>query len=232
MSEWWTYRPSDFLMFAPRIYWRLFESVNQAYAPCIVVIVAAVLVWAWRGERWRRTSGMGLAAAFALCAWVFLHQRFAPIFWLAEYYALAFAGHALLTLLLTAVAGATADARIMDSPLRRRAAVALALWAAIGHPLLAPLAGRPWTQAEWLGLAPDPTAILALAWLLRQADAAGWRRALQRAAWVIPLAWCSLSAATLATMGEWQALVMLAVPAVAVLAMKKGRSGEAPLRPN
>ena len=25
MSEWWTYRPSDFLLFAPRTYYRLFE---------------------------------------------------------------------------------------------------------------------------------------------------------------------------------------------------------------
>ena len=28
MSEWWTYRPSDFLLFSARTYWRLFELHN------------------------------------------------------------------------------------------------------------------------------------------------------------------------------------------------------------
>ena len=25
MSEWWTYRPEDFLLFSPRVYWRMFD---------------------------------------------------------------------------------------------------------------------------------------------------------------------------------------------------------------
>jgi hypothetical protein len=29
MSEWWTYRPEDFLLFSPRVYWRMFELQNE-----------------------------------------------------------------------------------------------------------------------------------------------------------------------------------------------------------
>ena len=33
MSEWWTYRPSDFLLFSPRTYHRLFELYNREIWP-------------------------------------------------------------------------------------------------------------------------------------------------------------------------------------------------------
>ena len=33
MSEWWTYHLSDFLLFAPRTYYRLFELYNAAIWP-------------------------------------------------------------------------------------------------------------------------------------------------------------------------------------------------------
>jgi hypothetical protein len=33
MSEWWTYRLSDFLLFAPNTYYRLFELYNDAIWP-------------------------------------------------------------------------------------------------------------------------------------------------------------------------------------------------------
>ena len=222
MSEWWTYRPSDFLMFAPRIYWRLFESINAAYWPLHVLIGAAVFAWAWRGERWPRASGFGLAALFVLCGWAFLHERLTPIFWVAGVYAWAFAIQALL-LTLIALGGARGSGVAISA--QARIARVLALWTVLGHPMLALLAGRPWTQAEWPGLAPDPTALLALAWLVLAPTATGWRRALQRAAWIVPIAWCIASAATLATMGEWQAIIMLAAPALAVLfAMKTGLS--------
>ena len=33
MSEWWTYSLSDFLLFSPRTYYRLFELYNLAVWP-------------------------------------------------------------------------------------------------------------------------------------------------------------------------------------------------------
>jgi hypothetical protein len=47
MSEWWTYRPGDFLMFAPRTYWRLFELHNQAAGPALWLLPAAGFVGLW-----------------------------------------------------------------------------------------------------------------------------------------------------------------------------------------
>src|SRR5262245_6330489 len=44
MSEWWTYRPEDFLLFSPRVYWRMFELHNAALWPLQVPVLAAGLV--------------------------------------------------------------------------------------------------------------------------------------------------------------------------------------------
>jgi hypothetical protein len=54
--------------------------------------------------------------------------------------------------------------------------------------------GRPWTQAEVFGLAPDPTALATLGALLLLAPA---RPGLTwRLAWLLPLLWCALSGMT------------------------------------
>src|SRR5687768_15818374 len=61
MSEWWTYRPEDFLLFSPRVYWRMFEQYNAALWPLHVLALAAglviILLVAWRP----RTSARWLA---------------------------------------------------------------------------------------------------------------------------------------------------------------------------
>ena len=222
MSEWWTYRPSDFLMFSPRVYWRLFESLNAAWWPAQPFLVAAALGWLglrWRDARGRPEAGLRAAAVFlaacwVLVAWAFMLERFAPVNWPARAYAVLFALQA-LALLATAIgAGLRSDT---GGP-RRRAAVALALWALLGHPLLAMVSGRPWQQAEVFGFAPDPTAIGTLAFLLVLRAPSGASRWWFRALWVIPLAWCGVSGLTLATMGSSQAWVLLAAAVLAAAA--------------
>ena len=44
MSEWWTYRPSDFLLFAPRTYYRLIELYNSEVWP---LQIGALIVGMW-----------------------------------------------------------------------------------------------------------------------------------------------------------------------------------------
>jgi hypothetical protein len=69
MSEWWSYRPADFLMFAPDTYWRLFELHNAAWWPLGLLANALVLVLAvalWRGETLAPRLAAGLMAV--LCA--------------------------------------------------------------------------------------------------------------------------------------------------------------------
>jgi hypothetical protein len=218
VTEWWTYRPSDFLMFSPRIYWRLFEHINLATWPLAalaVVLGLGLLAWCWRrpgSDRAARLTALLLAAAWGHVAWAFLWQRFTPIQWAATGFALAFAVQA--AALLAAAWPVTGRAA---SSLRRHAGLALAVWALLLHPLLAWAQGRPWQQAEVFGLAPDPTVLATLAWLLmapaRQQAANWWLAAL----WVLPVSWCGLSAATLFAMGSMQAAIPLAGAGLALV---------------
>ena len=51
MTEWWTYRPRDFVLFSEPVYWRLFELANAAlwpllYLPSAVgLALAGALLW-------------------------------------------------------------------------------------------------------------------------------------------------------------------------------------------
>jgi hypothetical protein len=101
---------------------------------------------------------------------------------------------------------------------RRLADIAL-LALALLYPLLAPLGGRPWAQAEIFGIAPDPTAIGTLALLL-----------LLRARWCavllpIPILWCVASGVTLLAMESAVAwLPPAAALAAAALAVVQPRN--------
>src|SRR5262245_4925888 len=98
MSEWWTYRLSDFLMFSPRTYHRLFELHNADIWPLQIVVIAAalaVLFLVWRGA-YGRAVAIGLAAAWMFVAWAYHFERYATISTGAPYYAAGFAMQALL----------------------------------------------------------------------------------------------------------------------------------------
>src|SRR5262245_33918588 len=71
MPEWWTYSLSDFLLFSPRIYYRLFELYNAAIWPLQILALmlgAAVFGLLLSGVIWR---GRAIAAVLAACwLWV------------------------------------------------------------------------------------------------------------------------------------------------------------------
>ena len=220
MSEWWSYRPADFLMFSPRIYWRLFASINEAFWPAQPALIALGMAWLARARAQRLAAG-ALAIASAVVAWAFLWQRFTPINWPAQYFALAFALQAVVLATL-AVGGGS---HTTDFLWRRRTGIALIAWALLGHPLLAPAFGRPWSQAEVFGLAPDPTAIATLGWLLGVEARGAARIALRIAlhiARLLAALWLAAAAAMLAVMGSWQAIVPFAALAASWLA-RNGR---------
>lgn len=226
MVEWWTYRPSDFLMFAPRTYWRLFELHNEAWWPAQPVWVLAGLAGLWwglrRGPTALRAGALGLAVAWAFIAVAFLLTRYAPINWAASGFAVAFVAQALgLAALAT-----RADLQATPPGGRRRIGALLAGWALLGHPLLAPAFGRPWPQAEVFGLAPDPTAIATLGFLLCVSAAGGFTRWLLRLSWTLAVAWCAISMATLWTMGSAQGWVVMVAALVAVLAAASTRGSQ------
>jgi len=159
MTEWWTYRLHDFVLFAPSTWSRLFERYHAALWPAqpVVVVLGAVLLlcaWQRRGRAW----ALGLAAAGWLWVGAVFHaQWFAEINWAAP--ALGWAS-ALQALLLTAAA-ASAGGWAPDGTRRRFGLLLLAL-AIAAAPGLAWLGAR----AEVFGLTPDATALGTLGLLL------------------------------------------------------------------
>lgn len=166
MSDWWTYRFEDLLLFSPRVYWRLFELHNAAWWPLHVVtfgiglIIVLLLL--------RQPKDRGLRIAFALAAfWAFvglsfLWNSYASINWAVAYFAPAFWLQALM--LATSAAGGYLTFDRRDAAGRLGLSVAVA--GLVAYPLLSPLLGRPWAGAELFGIAPDPTAIVTLGVLL------------------------------------------------------------------
>ena len=200
MSEWWTYRPEDFLLFSPRVYWRMLEQYNAALWPLHVLALAAglviILLAAWRPRASARWLALMLATSWIFVGWFFLWNRYATINWAAAYVAPAFAVEGLLLLASGPLLdGLTFDRRGL-APWTGYLILAFAL---AGQPLLAPLQGRGWASSEVFGIAPDPTAIATLGLLLLA------RGKLLPLLVPIPVLWCLLSGMTLRTMGEPQA---------------------------
>lgn len=188
MSEWWTYTLSDFLMFSQRSYFRLIALYNEAVWPAHLLALAAgvavIACIARPGPQQRRVALLALAVAWAWIGWAYHLQRYADINTAGPWFALAFGVQALLLAFLAARPHGAAPARM-----RKQVALGLIGLAVIAYPLLALASGRDWRQAEAFGIAPDPTAIATLGVLL------AWRA--HPIAWVIPLAWCAVSGATL-----------------------------------
>ncbi|WP_119269736.1 DUF6064 family protein [Taklimakanibacter deserti] len=219
MSEWWTYRLGDFLLFSPRVYWRMFELHNAQFWPLHLLTLATGLAIAWLALRQMRGAGslaaLVLAALWIFVGWSFLWDRYAAINWAIVYVAPAFGLEALLLAIAAARGGLVFDRRDVAA----RSGLAVAAVGLILYPLLPLLFGRPWTTAEVFGIAPDPTAVATLGIVLT----ASGRVALLLVP--IPLAWLLLSGLTLNTMGEAQSWVPLLAAAAAVigLAVRLGR---------
>lgn len=194
MPEWSTYSLQDFLMFSPRIYWRLVEShLRQTWPVALLaqaVGVGVLVLSALRGATAARMVAALLALAWAWVAWAFLWERLAEIHWVAQYFAAAFALQALGLLALAAWPGRPAPVGRLASWTGWTLAVAGVLL----YPLAGWAAGRPWSQAELWGMAPDPTALATAGLLLAGRTAgAGPRRA---ALAIIPLLALVVGAAT------------------------------------
>ncbi len=231
MSEWWTYRLSDFLMFSARTYHRLFEIYNADVWPIHLVALglgSVLLLASARGATWAAPAACALlAAGWLWVAWAFHLRRYATINWAATWFAVAFAIEGVL--LLALALRVRLRLRLRSGRGRARTVgLGLLLFAIAGQPLVGPLVGRPWSQAEVFGLAPDPTVIgtLGLLLLLRPGEEAGGAtpsRAFARMLWPIPLLWCLIGGATLWAMDAPEAAVMPCAGLLAVFAALRPR---------
>lgn len=225
MSEWWTYTLTDFLLFSPRIYYRLFALTNAEVWPLQIVTLAlgaVVLTLILRPVAWSgRAVAAILAALWLLVAWAYHWERFDPINWAARYYALGFALQAAL-LVWTGVVRSRLRFDIGGIP--AKIGLALLIYALALHPFVPLAVGRPLAQAEIFGLAPDPTAIATLGVLLATA----------RPRWhllALPLLWCIVSSLTLWTMEQPEAFLMGAILLPAVAAALRRPPGAARTHP-
>ena len=212
MSEWWTYRPGDFLMFSPATYRRLFELYNAEWWPWQMVPFAAgiglAVSVAMRKRVPSQTVALGLAACWLWIAWAFHVERYASIHLAAQGFAAAFALQAALLALLAS------RASVQQEP--RGGSLALLL-VALAWPAIGVLLGQSWRGAEGIGFAPDPTAIATLAVLMLARGPIAW---VLRA---IPLAWCVVSGTTLATMDDAQAWLLFGAALATLVASVRGR---------
>jgi hypothetical protein len=204
MSEWWTYRLSDFLMFTSGTYFRLFELSNRQWWPLQLVFILAGSLTIYFIAR--RPSPVVTAAAAMLfgftwiwVAWEFHWQRYAPIMLAAPY----FAGLFVLQGAALAIGGRFLSAVERRRPLDTRLGLTLLGFGLAIQPMAGLLFGRPVSQLQLFGLAPDPTVSATLGFLFYI-----------RASWtlfVLPLLWCVVTTATLSTLQVPDTWVMLAV---------------------
>ncbi|MGA8157111.1 MAG: DUF6064 family protein [Rhodoplanes sp.] len=209
MSEWWTYSLSDFLLFSPRTYYRLFELYNLAVWPWQIVAfvlgLAVLALWLYGGS-WR---GRAIAGILAVCwlwvAWAYLLVRYDTINWAASYFAIGFVIEAALLVW----SGLIRDELRLRPGWDAAAVTGLGIFglALFVWPLIGWLLGRPIVQAEVFGVAPDPTVVATLGVMLG-AERTHW------ALLVVPVFWCAISGATLWTMQSPDALLL---PATALL---------------
>lgn len=201
MYVWRTYQLSDFLLFSPETYFRLFELHNEALWPWQVAAVLA-------GLAMLAVAGQPLALLFAgaawlLTAWVWLYERYATINWAAEYLAYGFALQGLLLWFFAF------DRELPPTDSRSRAVgFMLVVCALVLQPLLPWMLGRPWQQGEVFALMPGPTVVATLGLLLAL-----------RAHWlllVLPLVWCAIDGITLWTM---KAPVFWLLPVAGILTL-------------
>ena len=214
MSEWWAYRLEDFLLFSPRVFWRMFELHNAAFWPLHLATLAAglaIVLLALRPSHGQVLwVALILAALWAFVGWSFLWNRYAAINWAIAYAAPAFG----LQAMLLAIGGAARGGLAFDQrDIAGWLGLVIAVIGVVVYPLVPSLFGRPWTSAEVFGIEPDPTAIATLGVLL----AASGR--LVQLLFPIPLLWLLTSGLTLRTMGDPQAWMPLLTVAIVIAAL-------------
>jgi hypothetical protein len=195
MSDWWTYGPSDLLLFSPRVYYRLFELHNQAHWPAqfiaLGLVVTLFLLVLHPSPARSRIVAAIMGLLWVWVGWVFVWQRYTTINWIAAYTVPLFMLQGALLLAAAARNGLDFE---KEWTFLRGFALALLFLTLFFYPLLAPLWGRSWQAAEIFGITPDPTALATLAIVALSRSRISWPLM------IVPALWCAITGATLWTM--------------------------------
>ena len=216
MSEWWavwsSYRPSDFLLFSSRTYYRLFELYNADIWPLQIVTLVGGCRDDCAGAQPHRVA-WPFDCSIARCVLAVGRMGFP----LAALRNDQLGGELFRGWICDRGAAAGLDrnrarrAQVRCEQRRTpRIGIAIFSFAVLVQPMIGLLLGRAWSQLEVFGVTPDPTVVATLGLLL----------AAKRIAWIalpIPLLWCIVSGTTLSVMNAADALILPAVAGLVLL---------------
>tara|TARA_R110001599_G_scaffold119858_1_gene290646 strand:- start:2444 stop:3115 length:672 start_codon:yes stop_codon:yes gene_type:complete len=212
MNEWTSYQLQDFIPFTAEVYFRLLERMGETFWPLHLLTLtlgAATLVLALKHRT--RITCLLPAPLWAFVAVAFFIQRYAELNWAGGYAGYAFIAQAVLLVLIALTGWGMDNApRATNPPVA--IGTAIALFGLIIMPLLAPLSGGSWYQAEVFGIHADPTAVTTLGLVLIMLRGfALWIAA------IIPALWLVVSGLTLQALDSSGAAVLFTVLAIALV---------------
>lgn len=162
-----SYSVRDFISFSDEVYLRLFERQLEAWWPAHLLLLAmgvATLIFAWLGKI--RIVAIMLALTLLASTVSFHFRLYAEITPVGQIFGWAF----LVQALLVVVWGfATKSCKPIRPTVPAIIGTAIAGFGLAIYPSLALLTDRRTTEAEFLGMAPDPTVCFALGILLMSA---------------------------------------------------------------
>lgn len=218
MNAWTSYQLQDFIPFTAEIYFRLLERMGETFWPLHLLTLAlgaATLALALRHRT--RFACLLPAPLWAFVAVAFFIQRYAELNWAGGYVGYAFIAQAVLLVLMALTGWGTDNApRATHPPVS--IGIAITLFGLVLMPtlmpLIAPLSGGSWYQAEVFGIHADPTAVTTLGLVLIMLRGFGlWIAA------IIPALWLVVSGLTLQVLDSTNAAVLFTVLVIALVGL-------------
>ncbi|WP_018141842.1 MULTISPECIES: DUF6064 family protein [unclassified Thioalkalivibrio] len=138
----------------------------HAVGALLALVAVALAFTGWRGAA--RVTGLMLGVLWIWTGVVFFGGSLAPFHFASEWLAGVFVAQGLMLLFaLTLMGQARFDSPGWPGGLAGSGAALMIVYALAGYPLLdLALTGTPWTQLQYVGVAPGPTMLLTLGLLL------------------------------------------------------------------
>ena len=214
MNEWTSYQLQNFIPFTANVYFRLLERMGETFWPLHLLTLAlgaATLVLALKHRP--RLACLLPAPLWVFVAVAFFFQRYAALNWAGGYVGDAFIAQAVLLVVMALTGWGMDNApRATNPPVA--IGIAITLFGLIIMPLIAPLSGGSWYQAEVFGIHADPTAVTTLGLVLIMLRGFGlWIAA------IIPALWLVVSGLTLQVLDSLGAVVLFAVLAITLVGL-------------
>ncbi|MBF59193.1 MAG: MFS transporter permease [Halomonas sp.] len=214
MNAWTSYQLQDFIPFTAEVYFRLLERMGETFWPLHLLTFAMGATTLFLALRYRtRLARLLPAPLWAFVAVAFFIQRYAELNWAGGYVGYAFIVQTVL-LVVMALTGWGMDKTSSRTSLPVVMGTAITLFGLIIMPLMAPLSGGSWYQAEVFGIHADPTAVTTLGLMLIMLRGfALW------IAVIIPALWMVVSGLTLQVLESTGAAVLFAVLVIALVGL-------------